>query len=512
MTRRSTKPIEREDKRVVRCAVYTRKSTEEGLEQEFNSLDAQRDAGEAYIKSQIHEGWQLVTTRYDDGGFTGANMDRPALQRLLADISAKKVDCVVVYKVDRLSRSLLDFTRIMETFDLNGVAFVSVTQAFNTASSMGRLILNVLLSFAQFEREMISERTRDKIAAARRKGKWSGGRPLLGYNVENTKLIVDPKEAEKVREIFDMYLERRSLLAVACELNQRGWVTKRWTTKQERKLGGRRFDKSNLYQLLTNITYIGKIRYKDEVHNGEHTGIVDDEVFAKAQELLASNSRAGGRPMRERYVALLRGLVHCESCNCAMTHSASHNGTRRYRYYVCVHAQKQGWQVCPRPSIPAGDIEQFVVEQIRGIGRNQEVLLATIAELRQQRDDRLGNLKLELSRLRKQLRGVHARGGAESNLDRPEREHLEREIQRVDGELAETDRPIDEQAIARDLREFDDVWKQLSHREQGRVISLIIERVSYNAKNESVKLTLNQLGIQTLVSQHASKILEIASC
>ena len=191
-----------------RCAVYTRKSSEDGLEQEFNSLDAQREAGEAYIKSQASEGWECLPDEYDDGGFTGGNMDRPAVQRLMADIEAGRVDCVVVYKVDRLSRSLLDFARMLEAFERHNVSFVSVTQQFNTATSMGRLILNVLLSFAQFEREMISERTRDKIAATRRKGKWSGGMPLLGYDVVDTKLVVDPGEAEKVRAIFELYLER----------------------------------------------------------------------------------------------------------------------------------------------------------------------------------------------------------------------------------------------------------------------------------------------------------------
>jgi site-specific DNA recombinase len=269
MSRKQEKPP------VVRCAIYTRKSTEDGLEQEFNSLDAQREAGEAYIKSQKHEGWDCLPAKYDDGGFTGANMDRPALRRLLADIEAGKVDCVVVYKVDRLSRSLLDFARIMATFEGHKVSFVSVTQAFNTATSMGRLILNVLLSFAQFEREMISERTRDKIAAARRKGKWSGGMPVLGYTVNETKLVVDKREAEIVRQIFDLYLEKQSLLAVVQELQRRGWRTKRWTTRKGRARGGRPFDKGSLYHLLTNSVYVGKVRYKDEVHGGEHKAIVD---------------------------------------------------------------------------------------------------------------------------------------------------------------------------------------------------------------------------------------------
>jgi site-specific DNA recombinase len=223
----------------VRYAIYTRKSTEEGLEQEFNSLDAQRESGEAYIKSLTHEGWICLTDRYDDGGFTGGNMDRPALRRLLADIEAGKIDCVVVYKVDRLSRSLLDFARMMETFEKHRVAFVSVTQQFNTATSMGRLVLNVLLSFAQFEREIISERTRDKIAAARRKGKWSGGHPILGYDVDtNKKLLVNADEAVRVRAIFDLYLQRESLLAVVQELANRGWLNKRWTTRKGHERGG----------------------------------------------------------------------------------------------------------------------------------------------------------------------------------------------------------------------------------------------------------------------------------
>jgi len=373
----------------VRCAIYTRKSTEEGLEQEFNSLDAQRDAGEAYIKSQQHEGWTCLPDLYDDGGFTGANIDRPALKRLMADIEAGKVDCVVVYKVDRLSRSLLDFGRLMETFDKYKVSFVSVTQAFSTASSMGRLILNVLLSFAQFEREMISERTRDKIAAARRKGKWSGGMPILGYTVVKTKLVVDPAEAELVRQIFAMYLERRSLLAVVKELNARGWRTKRWTTKKGEARGGRVFGKNALYQLLTNVVYLGNVRYKDEVHAGEHEAIVEPPVFEKVQALLLQNGQNGGREVRNKHGALLRGLLHCAACNCGMSHSFTSKGTRQYRYYTCQNAQSRGWEACPSPSIPAGEIERFVVDEIKCIGRDPGVIKETLAQVRVQLEEQI---------------------------------------------------------------------------------------------------------------------------
>ena len=237
-------------RKTVRCAIYTRKSTEEGLEKEFNSLDAQREAAKAYIASQQHEGWLCLPEPYDDGGYTGGNMERPALQRLMTDIANGRLDGVVVYKVDRLSRSLLDFGRIIETFDQHGVAFVSVTQQFNTATSMGRLVLNVLLSFAQFEREIISERTRDKIAATRRKGKWSGGLPILGYGVQNMRLVVNDQEADMVRAIFALYLRQQSLCGVVAELQRRGWLNKRWRTRKGHEVGGGPFTKSSLHKLL----------------------------------------------------------------------------------------------------------------------------------------------------------------------------------------------------------------------------------------------------------------------
>jgi len=305
------------EKQTIRCAIYTRKSTEEGLEQEFNSLDARRESAEAYIASQKSEGWVALPDRYDDGGYTGGNMERPALQRLLADIEAGRVDCVVVYKVDRLSRSLLDFARMMETFEKHRVSFFSVTQQFNTTTSMGRLMLNVLLSFAQFEREIISERTRDKIAAARRKGKWSGGMPMLGYDVDRTctRLLVNEPEAARVREIFELYLDRQSLITASAELNARGWTTMRWITRKGREMGGKPFEKNNLWKLLTNPIYLGKVTHKDEIHQGEHPAIVDAEIFERVQHLLKRNGRTGGAHVKNRHGALLKGLVRCVTCN-----------------------------------------------------------------------------------------------------------------------------------------------------------------------------------------------------
>jgi site-specific DNA recombinase len=352
-------------KQVVRCAVYTRKSTEEGLDKEFSSLDAQRESGEAYVKSQASLGWTCLRTRYDDGGFTGGNMERPALQRLLADIAMGAVDCVVVYKVDRLSRSLLDFARMMGIFEQRQVSFVSVTQQFNTATSMGRLVLNVLLSFAQFEREIISERTRDKIAAARRKGKWAGGMPVLGYDVDSRslKLVVNEAEANQVRGIFALYLQHQGLIPVVQELEKRGWTTKSWQTRKGRIVEGKPLTKTSLHQLLTNVVYTGKIRYKQEVHSGEHQAIVDPEVWQRVNDRLKSQAPRCRRRCPSN--ALLKGLLFCRPCGRAMTPThCRKNGSQRYHYYVCQSALKRGQQRCPSGPLSQGRIEDWLLEQL----------------------------------------------------------------------------------------------------------------------------------------------------
>ena len=396
----------------IRCAIYTRKSTEEGLEQEFNSLDAQRESAEAFVASQQHEGWSCLEERYDDGGFTGGNMDRPALRRLIADIEAGNVDCVVVYKVDRLSRSLLDFARLVEVFEKHHVSFVSVTQQFNTGSSMGRLVLNVLLSFAQFEREIIGERIRDKIAATRRKGKWCGGFPVLGYDVDRSngspKLIVNAREAARVREIFQLYLSLGSLLPVVDELAHRGWHNKEWTTKKGVILGGRPFDKGILYSLLTNPLYIGKIRHKTELYQGVHEPITDAELFQKVQATLQRNGRSGGVMVRNRYGALLKGLLFCKGCNRTMTHSFACKGQRRYRYYTCTRVTKFGRKACPTRSLPAAEIERVAVEQIRVIANDAGLREEVLRQAQAQFDSQLAELTTEQRGLEKELAWHHA--------------------------------------------------------------------------------------------------------
>jgi len=365
--------------KLIRCAVYTRKSTEEGLEQNFNSLQAQREAAEAFIKSQKHEGWQLIKTHYDDGGFSGGSMDRPALQQLMRDIEAGKVDVIVVYKVDRLSRSLHDFAKMVEVFDRHKVSFVSVTQQFNTTTSMGRLTLNVLLSFAQFEREVTGERIRDKIAASKKKGMWMGGVVPLGYDVKERKLVINPTEAETVRFIYKRYLELGCVRTLCNDLKQKQVVTKVIPTRPGS--GGRPFSRGGLYHLLNNPIFIGQIRFREAIYDGQHEPIISSETWDAVQRLLADN-RAGSisnyhkdesAPLRSKlYDALTEEQL-------AVTY-ASKNG-RRYRYYMTKRLKTgiradapSGWRL----SGPV--IESTVKTVVRGMLIDQSIILSALSE------------------------------------------------------------------------------------------------------------------------------------
>ena len=356
--------MKREAPKALRCAIYTRVSTEYGLEQEFNSLDNQREAAEAYIKSQAHEGWRALPARYDDGGFSGGAMNRPALQSLLADIRARLVDVVVVYKVDRLTRSLADFAKLVELFDEHGVSFVSVTQAFNTTTSMGRLTLNVLLSFAQFEREVTGERIRDKIAASKKKGMWMGGHVPLGYRVQNRKLIVDDAEAETVRLIFQRYLELGSLTLLLQDLRSRGIRTKQRQLSSGSVRGGIPFTRGPLAYLLKNRTYLGEIVHRDQCHAGEHAAIAERETFEKVQALLASGA-AARRHANLASSSILAGRIFDDRGNRMTPTHAQKNGAR-YRYYVsCVLLQGRKQDAGTVPRVPALEVERAVISALR---------------------------------------------------------------------------------------------------------------------------------------------------
>jgi DNA invertase Pin-like site-specific DNA recombinase len=350
--------------RKVRCAIYTRVSTDQGLEQDFNSLDAQYDASQAYIRSQVHAGWTLVRPKYDDGGFSGGNTDRPALQRLLEDVRAGKIDIVVVYKVDRLTRSLADFAKLVELFDQHNVSFVSVTQQFNTTTSMGRLTLNVLLSFAQFEREVTSERIRDKIAASKRKGLWVGGMAPIGYDTKDRKITVNEAEADRVRTIFRSYLKLGSLGLLMADLRQRGLVTKVRTLKKGKVVGGIPFTRGPLAYLLRNRFYVGEVVFKDEVLAGEQLAIVERELFDAVQAKLNEqiNNHKASRMKSE---ALLLGRIFDDHGH-RMTPSHARKRGIKYRYYISsalLHGQAKLAGTVSR--IPATEIEALVVRSVR---------------------------------------------------------------------------------------------------------------------------------------------------
>jgi DNA invertase Pin-like site-specific DNA recombinase len=345
----------------LRCAIYTRVSTEHGLDQEFNSLDNQREAAEAYVRSQAHESWRLLPGRYDDGGFSGGSLERPALQRLLAEVRARRVDVIVVYKVDRLTRALSDFAKLVELFDGHGVSFVSVTQAFNTTTSMGRLTLNVLLSFAQFEREVTGERIRDKIAASKRKGIWMGGVVPLGYRVEDRALHVVEDHAALVRTIFTRYLALGTVAELKQDLDARGITVPARRDGAGRETGGGSFSRGHLYKLLGNPLYVGQLRHKGQVHDGQQAAIVDGATWQAVQDRLAANHH-GHHRARAESAHLLAGRLR-DAAGGSMLPSHAQKGALRYRYYVARAVGLDG----KRLRLAAAPIEAAVVAGLKGI-------------------------------------------------------------------------------------------------------------------------------------------------
>ncbi|MGY3479554.1 recombinase family protein [Bradyrhizobium ottawaense] len=362
-----SKPVVRK----LRCAVYTRKSSEEGLDMEFNSLEAQREACEAYVASHKQEGWLLVPDQYDDGGFSGGTLERPALKRLLADIEAGKVDVVVVYKIDRLSRSLMDFSKLVEAFDRRTVTFVSVTQAFNTTTSMGRLTLNILLSFAQFEREVTGERIRDKFAASRKKGMWMGGWAPFGYEVKNRKLVINDQNAETVRWIFRRFVTLGSATLLARELKR----------KDVRNRYGQAIDKGVLYKMLNNRTYIGDAVHKGTAYPGEHDAIIERKLWDQVHSILQESPRKRAAKHRAQTPALLKGLIF-DPAGVAMSPTHTRRRGKLYRYYVSQQIIKGAAASSAAFRVPAGEIEEIVVDQVRRVLASPELIVATWKQMR----------------------------------------------------------------------------------------------------------------------------------
>lgn len=487
-----------------RCAIYTRKSTTMGLEQEFNSLDAQYESCLAYI--QRTQGWTLVDERYDDGGFTGANTDRPAFTRLMADVDAGKIDVIVVYKVDRLSRSLLDFVKVMERLNAKGASFVSVTQNFSTADAMGRLTMNMLMSFAEFEREMISERTRDKIAGARRKGKWTGGPVPFGYSAKDKKLYVNEAEAHVVREAFALFLQHRQMAIVARELNRRGLLPRATKRTHER---GALWTKDAIARVLKSPLYIGQMVYGDELFDGEHPKLIDDVMYKQTQKLLST----AGRELRVTgtnpdYV--LRGLLRCGFCGDAMTPaSTTKKSGKSYRFYRCSHRDKFGKERCPARPLPAAALEDFVVARITEVTADGKLAervegkltarLAnerkTLAEVRAALAAQIADASVTTKKLTEELTQFEGRARqlveeklraeAAKLADAERRQHAaEQDVE----SLADAEHHRDWFVTA--LRNFGKVWGDMTPENQRRFLRALVATVSVDDKDGSCTVEL----------------------
>ncbi|MFC7333051.1 recombinase family protein [Rhodocista pekingensis] len=416
--------------RRLRCAIYTRKSTEEGLEMEFNSLDAQRAACEAYIASQKGEGWVALRDRYDDGGYSGGTLERPALQQLLADIDDGLVDVVVVYKIDRLSRALMDFSRLVEVFDRNGVTFVSVTQSFNTTTSMGRLTLNILLSFAQFEREVIGERIRDKFAASRARGMWMGGYVPMGYDLKDRKLVVNKAEADTVRMIFTRFVELGSATVLVGQLAADGVRSKR----------GKLIDKGFLYKMLRNRLYLGEAVHKGTPYPGEHAAIISQDLWDRVHHILQVSPRSRAAATRAQTPALLKGLIFGPA-GTAMTPTATKKGSRLYRYYTSMDVIRSRPRDSTAPQrLPAEMVETAVVREVRRLVRSPEIVAQTVAAARQEQQ------------------------------------------------------PLTEGDVTTALNRFDNVWSALFPAEQARLVRLLVDRVTVSAEGIAIDLRTAGLG------------------
>jgi len=433
-----------------RCAVYCRVSSDERLDQSFNSIDAQREAGQAFIKSQSSEGWIAVPDDYEDGGFSGGNMERPALKRLLADIEAGRVNMVVVYKIDRLSRSLADFARMVETFDRYRVSFSAVTQQINSATSMGRLMLNVLLSFAQFEREVTGERIRDKIAASKRKGLWMGGVPPLGYEVANRLLVVNETEAELVRRIFGEMLTIGSPTRIAQGLASEGITTKAWTTQDGQVRSGTQMDRKYLYKLLRNRIYLGELSHKGSWFPGAHLPVIDHGLWGQVHEVLARDPhvRSVDTQTRESTDALLRGLLFGPSGDPMYPTYASKN-KRKYRYYVSKAEMRFGAAGKTHDRIPAAEVEAATVNQVKTVLSSPEAITAVCKSI--------------------ELQGLQ----------------------------------INEDEIVMGLHQLGEAWEQLYPAERIRIVKLMIERVDLVAGGLKVKW--HALGWKELIKEFAAK-------
>lgn len=484
-------------------AVYTRKSTDAKIEQEVHSLSVQRAAAESFIASQKHQGWECLKEHFDDNNVSGATLDRPALERLKQLVREGQVQVVVVLRLDRLSRSLSQFLELMDFFEKHGVALVSVTQNINTGDAMGRLMLQIIMSFAEFERELIRDRVTERMHAARRLGRFIGGRPVLGYNIKPAggELEVDGLEAIRVREIMELYLQLRSLKATACELNRRGWRNKRWVTRAGTVCGGNGFTPATLYNLLTNPVYIGKVTLKGNTYDGKHEAIIDAGLFGRIQAMLSGNSMHQGSRKRNSHAALLKGLLTCKACDAAFVHTYTKKKGRTYRYYTCANKRLNGAEACPSPSIPAGEIEALVAGQLISIGTNPGLQ----AEVYRQLADAMERKRSETARSRNTARQQlghldrELASAREFEAPLPLVKHLESKKREAE-ELLKSAGPDSvppvpsREDVAKVLQDMQGLWPTFNAGEKCAFVKALVRQVDYDAVEGNLTLHFNDDG------------------
>jgi len=498
------------------CAVYTRKSTDENLNSDFTSLDAQRESCEAFIKSRKAEGWQLFPERFDDPAYSGGNTNRPALQHLLAAIRQGKVQIVVAYKYDRMSRNIKDFVKILDLFDKHGVAFVSVTQQFDTSTSIGRIFQTMLMGFAQFERELISERTRDKRVAMIQKGKWGGGMPIIGYDIDSAarKLVVNKSEVKQAKDQFLFYLKEKSLGKTARRLNAQGYRMKQWINKAGLEKGGGRYNKSNLAQVLRNPFCVGKLRHKDKLFPGEHKAIVDEKLFNRVQKLLSQNNGTHHSANQDKHDFLLRGLVHCKICGSFMTPNFAYSKGRKYFYYKCTKVNKFDKDACSVKSAPAKELENLIVKRLAFLGRNKKVVDDIVKDAQESSVKAFRPLREDRKRIQDEIRktdeeakklvgslGTQNNGASRNRFITDRLDELQEAKQKAEERLAEIElsirglegRMIDAEVIQRNLQRFEAVFDKLTPNEQKDLLRLLIKEILYNQDPSKIKMTLRPL-------------------
>ncbi|MDD5697880.1 MAG: recombinase family protein [Victivallaceae bacterium] len=490
---------ESSEAKIKRCIIYTRKSTEKGLEQSYNSLDAQRESAENYIKSQKENGWQLIPEHYDDGGYSGGNTERPALKRLMNDIKAGGIDIIIVYKLDRLSRSLLDFMNLAEFFEQHNVSVISVTQDINTSTSSGRMMLNILMTFCQFEREILVERIKDKIAGAKRRGKFCGGVPILGYDVEDKRLMINSKEAKLIREIFRTYTKLGSGFEVARILNGKGRHTKSWTSKKGKFHSGNKFIPKDVYHILNNPLYIGMVQHNGNVYEGEQEAIIDKKLWDKVQYLLQENSKCPAGENKNHIAAPFKGLLVCGYCGGSFGITYTKKKNRRYMYYICIKDNDRAEHECPLRRFAAGAIDKIILQQLSRIFKSPAMLMKTYRELEKLKKEqrakllkRFSELKTEQDEVCKQLRA-----GGDVALLTPRYTELDNALDEVKRELESIGEIYSTDNLAEACGSIESVWEELFPVERYKLAHLLIDRITLY--KDRIIMDIKHHGLKSLI-------------